>query len=206
MKKNKLELQVNEAREEVKGWIRKLGIKRIPPWLPNFITLSGIFVTLWASYYIATGHFSSAFIVFIASQFLDTLDGAFAKQYGLVSKAGAFIDSSSDRLNEFLWYISFSYYFYRIGKEWVVFLLFTTMFFAFMISYTRARIEGLGEECRVGFFQRVFRIYVMSLVIVVIIYSVPLAIYIIWFLLIGSIVTVIQRLAYGVKILKGKNF
>ncbi len=196
---------VNEAREEIKGLIRKIGIKRVPSWLPNAITVTGVFITLWASYYIATGHFSAAFIVFIASQFMDTLDGAFAKEFGLTSRAGAFFDSTMDRITEFMWYMAFAYYFYKIHMEWVVFLLFTAMFFAFLISYTRARIEGLGEKCEVGFFQRIFRIYVMSAVIVLMIYSVEIAIGFIGILLILSIFTAIQRFVYGMKILKGKK-
>lgn len=206
MRRVDLKEDVNEAREEIKGMIRRIGIRRIPFWLPNAITVGGVFVTLWASYYIATGHFSAAFIVFIASQFMDTMDGAFAKEFGLTSTAGAFFDSTVDRITEFMWYIAFAYYFYKIHMEWVVFLLFTAMFFAFLISYTRARIEGLGEKCEIGFFQRVFRIYFMSAVIVAMIYSVEVAIGIICIMLVLSIFTSIQRFVYGMRVLKDKMF
>jgi len=205
MRRVDLTEDVNEAREEIKSFIRRIGIRRIPPWLPNAITVGGVFVTLWASYYIATGHFSAAFIIFIASQFMDTLDGAFAREFGLISKAGAFFDSTVDRLTEFIWYLAFAYYFYKIHMVWVVFLLFTAMFFAFLISYTRARIEGLGEKCEIGFFQRLFRVYFMSAVILAMIYSVEVAIGIIVIMLILAIFTSVQRFVYGMKVLKNKK-
>ncbi len=197
-----IERKADEARIEVRGWIRALGLKKIPPYLPNLITLSGVILTAISAYTIATGHFSWAFIIYIASQFTDALDGAFAKEYGLVTRAGAFLDSTTDRLNEFLWYLGMGWYFYAKNNGWALLLLAITMFFAFMVSYTRARIEGLGGECKVGIFTRLVRVYVMAAVIVFLIYSQWVALAFLAILLIGSAFTALERFVCGIKILK----
>ncbi len=199
-----VEKSADEARGAVRVWIRKLGIKKIPPYLPNLITFSGVILTALASYTIATAHFSWAFLLFIASQFTDALDGAFAREYGLVSKAGAFIDSSTDRLNESLWYLGTGWYFYSTGNTLAVLLLALTFFFAFMVSYTRARIEGLGGECKTGLFTRLVRVYIMSSVIVFLIYSRTVALATIGILLLGCFVTTLQRFICGLRVLKEK--
>ncbi len=200
-----VEKKAEGARQQVRGWIRRLRIRKIPPFLPNLITFSGVILTGISAYCIATGHFSWAFLIFIASQFMDALDGAFAREFGLVSKAGAFIDSSTDRLNEFLWYLGTGWYFHSQGKSWVVFLLFTAMFFSFMVSYTRARMEGLGLSCSVGIFTRLVRVYIMSAVIVLLIYSQALALIFVGILLLGSAATAVQRFLCGIRNLRGKE-
>ena len=197
-----VEEKANEARYRVRRWIRALGLQKIPPYLPNLITFSGVVLTAISAYTIATGHFSWAFLIYIASQFMDALDGAFAREYGLVSRAGAFLDSTTDRLNEFLWYLGMGWYFYSKNNGWAVLLLAVTMFFAFMVSYTRARIEGLGAECKVGFFTRLVRVYVMAAVIVFLIYSLWLALAFVGILFLGSLITSLQRFFCGIKILK----
>ncbi len=200
--KGKIEEHADRAREDVRGWIRALGIRKIPPFLPNLITLSSILITAIASFLIATAHFSWAFIVFIASQFMDALDGAFAREYGLVSPYGAFLDSTVDRVNEFLWYLGMVYYFQKTGPGWALYLLISAMFLSFMVSYTRARLEGVGVECRVGVFTRMVRIYIMSAAVVFLIYSRYLALGTVAFLALGSLASSLQRVFCGIRKLK----
>lgn len=96
---------------------------------------------------------------------LDTLDGSLARSTGQSRKFGAFLDSVLDRYTELIIYIGVWFYFYRQGSTSPAFYL-TFLFILFgslMVSYTRARAEGLGERCMGGVFQRGERIILIAL-------------------------------------------
>jgi len=82
---------------------------------------------------------------------LDVLDGAMARRGGAASPRGAFIDSVVDRYGEFAVFAGLAVYFAGGAALWLVL---AACLGAFMVSYTRARAEGLGAECRVGVMQR----------------------------------------------------
>jgi CDP-diacylglycerol---glycerol-3-phosphate 3-phosphatidyltransferase len=96
---------------------------------------------------------------------LDTLDGSLARATGQSRKFGAFLDSVLDRYTELIIYIGVWFYFYRQGSTspafYLTFLL--ILFGSLMVSYTRARAEGLGERCMGGIFQRGERIILIGL-------------------------------------------
>ncbi len=127
---------------------------------------------------------------------LDILDGKVAVNSNRKSLFGAILDSSFDRYSEFFIYAGIAYHF-RNG--WVVWLVFTAFLGSTMVSYTRARAEGLGIDCRVGIMQRaerlvllfagtffglIFRIYDPALTVVV------------GLIALVSNITAVQRLAY----------
>jgi CDP-diacylglycerol--glycerol-3-phosphate 3-phosphatidyltransferase len=96
---------------------------------------------------------------------LDTLDGSLARSLGQSKKYGAFLDSILDRYTELIIYIGIWFYFYRQGNTTPAFSLtfLLILFGSLMVSYTRARAEGLGERCMVGLFQRGERIILIGL-------------------------------------------
>ena len=94
--------------------------------------------------------FSAGFLVW-ASGSLDILDGRMARRTGSASKAGAFLDSVVDRYCEFFVYSGLIIYF---ESGWIVWAVLFAMLGGMMVSYTRARAEGLSQECMVGMLQR----------------------------------------------------
>jgi CDP-diacylglycerol--glycerol-3-phosphate 3-phosphatidyltransferase len=88
----------------------------------------------------------------------DTLDGQLARQSGAESRFGAFLDSTLDRYGEVAVFMGLAWHF--SGGIALVFII-LALAGSFMVSYTRARAEGLGLECRSGWMQRPERIILL---------------------------------------------
>lgn len=101
-----------------------------------------------------------ALIFVILCGILDTVDGKVAVHENKKSAYGAMYDSSLDRYAEFFIYLGIAFYF---RKHWAIWITFGAILGSFMVSYTRARAEGLGIKCRIGIMQRAERIVVVSL-------------------------------------------
>jgi phosphatidylglycerophosphate synthase len=99
-----------------------------------------------------------ALVLILACGTLDILDGKVAVNSNRKSLFGAILDSSFDRYSEFFIYAGIAYHF-RGG--WVVWVVFTAFLGSTMVSYTRARAEGLGIDCRVGIMQRAERMVLL---------------------------------------------
>ena len=98
----------------------------------------------------------------LVSGVLDILDGQVARRGGMVSTFGAFFDSTLDRVGEAVLYAGIAVYFQTAVSQSTpvlgVVLCMAALTGSFLVSYTRARAEGLGLECRVGLAQRPERI------------------------------------------------
>jgi CDP-diacylglycerol--glycerol-3-phosphate 3-phosphatidyltransferase len=131
---------------------------------PDHISVLGLLISLVAgfsfAFYPAVGG-----LLTLLTGLLDTLDGSLARSTGQSRKFGAFLDSVLDRYTELVIYIGVWFYFYRQGSTspafYLTFLL--ILFGSLMVSYTRARAEGLGERCMGGAFQRGERIILIAL-------------------------------------------
>ena len=99
------------------------------------------------------------------SGFLDTLDGALARELNLEKRQGAFLDSVLDRYGEcFILVGIWTYFLRKSGATPLITLtLFFVLFGSFMVSYTKARAEGLQVSCFVGLFQRGERIITIGM-------------------------------------------
>jgi CDP-diacylglycerol--glycerol-3-phosphate 3-phosphatidyltransferase len=86
----------------------------------------------------------------------DTLDGALARELNQAKRQGAFLDSVLDRYSEYFVLIGIWAYFVRKGSATplITLTIFLVLFGSLMVSYTRARAEGLDVSCLVGLFQR----------------------------------------------------
>ncbi|MBQ37147.1 MAG: hypothetical protein CME04_12225 [Gemmatimonadaceae bacterium] len=92
----------------------------------------------------------------------DILDGQVAREGRSETKFGALLDSTTDRYSEIFLYFGIAAYLVRAG-EWVVSgILFFALAGSLMVSYVRARAEGLGEDCKVGFMQRPERLVALA--------------------------------------------
>jgi CDP-diacylglycerol--glycerol-3-phosphate 3-phosphatidyltransferase len=150
----------------VGGFIGRSGIT------PNQVTIFGVLVQGVASYLIVIDRLATAGFVLIVAALLDTVDGAVAKARGLTSKFGALLDSTMDRLSDALVFLPIAWLYLaaptseRADMEWVAALALTTLVLSFLVSYTKARAEGLGFECNVGLIERAERLIVMIVALV----------------------------------------
>ncbi|MDD3719181.1 MAG: CDP-alcohol phosphatidyltransferase family protein [Actinomycetota bacterium] len=130
---------------------------------PNFITTLSIFAAAAAAYLFALGRFVlGPWILFLAG-LLDIWDGQVAKLTGRVSTYGAFLDSTADRMADFFFSLGTLYWFASQETYDVAFMVAGYMMLSSLISYVKARAEGLGVACNVGLLARPLRLLLFAL-------------------------------------------
>ena len=128
----------------------------------NMITVAGFVVSAIAAYIISDGGLVIGGIVMLAGAIMDMFDGAVARLTNSASKFGAFLDSVLDRLGEAVVLFGLLVFYVRDAHELGTFLAFGTVVLSIMVSYSRARAEGLDVPGDVGFMGRPERIVVMG--------------------------------------------
>ena len=133
---------------------------------PNLLTTIGFAVTLssaWAFHQHAVP--LAGFLVLLGG-FFDILDGRVARLTELGSKFGAFYDSTLDRISEIVVYLGllslYNDYRLELGDVGMIYLIMLAMAGSLMVSYTRARAEALGLDCRVGLMPRAERVVLIG--------------------------------------------
>jgi len=159
---------------------------------PNVITLSSLLLALVAFILYWQGIFWAGAIFLLFCGICDTIDGEIARRTNRVTKIGGFLDSTVDRINEFIVYLGLFFYYYD-KTPYVLFWIFFAMFGSMMVSYTRARGEGLGISPQVGIFERFTR---FALLIIGSLLGPQIVVYILVILTIGTIQTMIQRIVF----------
>jgi len=137
--------------------LNKIGIT------PNALTLIGLTVSLVAAYIIAIGHFFIGGILVLLSGLFDLLDGALARFNKQTTSFGAILDSTVDRISEAAIFCGLLFYFMSKGSNLEISLVFFVIIGSFLVSYVRARAEGLKLECKVGWFTRAERVVVLTI-------------------------------------------
>jgi|TARA_B100000085_G_scaffold237509_1_gene226568 CDP-diacylglycerol--glycerol-3-phosphate 3-phosphatidyltransferase len=130
---------------------------------PNAVTFLGFIICCISAYFISSGSFLIGGLLVLFSGFMDIFDGALARKMELMSDRGAFLDSTFDRLSEAIVLIGLIYFFSTSNETNLVLLTSLSLVFSILISYLRARIEGLGYNSKGGFFTRPERVLVVSL-------------------------------------------
>ena len=130
---------------------------------PNAVTILGFIICCISAYYISSGSFLVGGLLVLFSGFLDIFDGALARKINHITDKGAFLDSTFDRLSEAVVLIALIYYFSNSNETNFVLLTSASLVFSLLISYLRARIEGLGYNSKSGFFTGPERVLVVSL-------------------------------------------
>ena len=131
------------------------------PITPNALTVSSLVVTLGAAVLVATDHLVIAGFVVLFAAVFDILDGALARSTNRVTRFGAALDSTLDRLAEGVIFIGLMIVYAREQSLLGVALVGVAMISSLLVSYVRARAEGLGLECQVGIFTRSERIILL---------------------------------------------
>ena len=130
---------------------------------PNAISLTGFALNLAAAALVTQRLFFVAGIAFIVGSIMDTLDGRYSRMSGKGSLFGAFLDSTLDRIEEGIVLTAVAWYFADTGHAIPAAACVATALGSLMVSYTRARAEALGVECKVGIATRPVRVVLLSI-------------------------------------------
>jgi CDP-diacylglycerol--glycerol-3-phosphate 3-phosphatidyltransferase len=154
----------------------------------NGLTIMGTLVGAGAAVLAAQGNYLSAGILFLCAGPFDALDGAVARASGKETRFGALLDSTLDRYSEALLLSGIGFSLARSG-DWIGLLLaFLAVLGSLMVSYTRARSEGLAMDNKVGLLTRFERIILLGLAMLT-----GLVVHGLWVLTILTHFTVAQR-------------
>ena len=169
---------------------------------PNTITTVGTGLVLVSALAYAFGHVRWGGALLLMSGIVDTLDGQVARGSAQVTRFGAFYDSTLDRVGDGATFIGLGVFFMTApGIAWrlpAVILCMVAILASLLVSYARARAEGLGIDCKVGIAQRAERI--LGLGLVSLLFGAALRsqvlITVVALLAVASIITVVQRFVY----------
>ncbi len=129
---------------------------------PNTISLTGFALCVVAAVLVWEEYFFLGGIAYIVGSVCDTLDGRYSRMSGKGTSFGAFLDSTLDRIEEGLVLTSVGAYFARTGDDLAAAACVLAVLASLMVSYTRARAEALGVECKVGIADRPVRVVILS--------------------------------------------
>ncbi len=159
---------------------------------PNALTFINLALNIVAAYVIATGHLLLGGVLVLVAGLFDLLDGALARFTKQTTRFGAILDSVADRISEaailcglLIWYIP------QEEASLEIVLIFIVLIGSFLVSYIRARAEGLGWQCQVGLFTRAERVIVLAIGLLINQIFIALCV-----LVIFVFITVVQRLIY----------
>jgi CDP-diacylglycerol--glycerol-3-phosphate 3-phosphatidyltransferase len=129
---------------------------------PNAISLTGFALCLVAAVIVWEDHYLLGGIAFAVGSICDTLDGRYARVSGKGTPFGAFLDSTLDRVEEGVVLAAVAANFSQGGDDTAVAAVVVAVLASLMVSYTRARAEALGVECKVGIADRAVRVVILS--------------------------------------------
>jgi CDP-diacylglycerol--glycerol-3-phosphate 3-phosphatidyltransferase len=130
---------------------------------PNFFTVLGFLAVAVNAMFIALGYLQLAGALLIASLLIDSLDGAVARATNQSSAFGAFLDSTLDRWAEVAIFFGIGVVLSRSGSTFDLVLVYWAICGSLLVSYTRARAEAAGIQCKEGIFTRFERMAVIIL-------------------------------------------
>ena len=158
---------------------------------PNQVTVAGTVLNVAAAALVASNRLVIAGIVFLAAGSCDMLDGALARLSKQVTPFGAFLDSTLDRFSEGVMFAAIAYRLAVQGRSLDVALVALALIGSVMVSYTRARAESLGIECKVGLMSRPERVILVAIGLFFNVLP-----YVIYIMLALTAFTVVQRVVH----------
>lgn len=142
---------------------------------PNTLTWIGLLLSAATALVIASGYLQVGGILVLCAGIFDMFDGAMARIRNAATLFGAFLDSTLDRYSESIILLGLLYYalqrpglqdsLWPMGHEqsWMIIFIFVAVVGSLMVSYTKARAEGLGIECRTGLLARPERVIILAI-------------------------------------------
>jgi len=165
---------------------------------PDAVTIAGTLgVVVAAAGFAARGEIFIATMIATVSCLSDLIDGAMARQRGTASRFGAFLDSTMDRVADGAIFSSLAYWAGTTGQRWSMLAALLCLVFSQVISYVKARAEGLGLKCDVGLVERPERLLGIGVGGLLHAFGVPHGMAVVlWVLAVLSLVTVVQRILH----------
>lgn len=184
--------------EKLKAWVNRILVPLARVFIrlgfrPDWLTLMGFLLNLVATAAFAKGELRWGAAIILVAGLCDILDGQVAREGRSETRFGALLDSTTDRYSEIFTYFGIGAYLVRQGEWFVSGILFFALSGSLMVSYVRARAEGLGEDCKVGFMQRPERIVALALGGL---YGHDGLVFVLVVLALTTNYTVVERLAY----------
>jgi CDP-diacylglycerol--glycerol-3-phosphate 3-phosphatidyltransferase len=164
---------------------------------PNTFTTISFFLGFIAAYLAATQNLRLSAGFILLSGICDAIDGKLARHSGKVTRFGALYDSTLDRYSEVLFFFGLAYYFIQKGEFPTSVAVAVGLGGSLMVSYVRARAEGLGLDCKVGMLQRAERILLLGASALI---HEKALVGAIWIVAVLSNVTAVQRILHVWKI------
>ncbi len=130
---------------------------------PNAISMAGLVGNVIAAVLITQEMFILGGLAFIIGSIMDTLDGRYSRMSGKGTLFGAFLDSTLDRIEEGIVITAIAWYFAESGDSLAAAACVYVVLGSLMVSYTRARAEALGVECKVGLATRPVRVVILAI-------------------------------------------
>jgi CDP-diacylglycerol--glycerol-3-phosphate 3-phosphatidyltransferase len=174
--------------------LQRLGIT------PNQISIVGFLVNVGAAVLVLFDHYIWAASVFIVAGLLDLVDGSLARRTGKTTPFGGFLDSTLDRMSEGVIFAAIAYRLALDHRSVDVALVVLALLGSVTVSYTRARAESLGVECKVGLASRFERIVLICVGLYLDVLP-----YVIYVMLALTMLTVIQRVVHTYRQLASKE-
>jgi CDP-diacylglycerol--glycerol-3-phosphate 3-phosphatidyltransferase len=171
--------------QPIAGALGRLGLS------PNMLTIIGVGLNVLVAVILGSGSLALGGLLLLLSSSFDALDGTLARLTGQQSAFGAFFDSTLDRYSEAIVYGGLLYYFIEQGASPEPFLVYAAIIGSLMVSYARARAEGIGAECKVGLLTRAERMLVLAAGLIFGLLTPAL-----WVVAVLSNVTALQRILY----------
>ncbi len=142
---------------------------------PNTLTIIGLLLSVLTAAVIAQGFLVVGGLLVLFAGIFDMFDGAVARVRNAATTFGAFFDSTFDRYSESIIFLGLLLYALRhpslhdvlwpVANEqiWMITLIYVAMVGSLMVSYTKARAEGLGLECKTGVLARPERVVILAI-------------------------------------------
>jgi CDP-diacylglycerol--glycerol-3-phosphate 3-phosphatidyltransferase len=161
---------------------------------PNAFTVTGLIVSAFAAIAFTTGSLRLGGVLILLGGFCDMIDGSLARTSGRTSRFGALLDSTVDRYAEFIMFLGIGAHFVLLQDYVTALGTFFALCGSVMVSYTRARTEGLGMDGKVGIMQRPERIVFIGTAALI---HPLLLIFVIWMVAVFANFTAVQRLRHA---------
>jgi CDP-diacylglycerol---glycerol-3-phosphate 3-phosphatidyltransferase len=169
----------------VAGFLNQIGLT------PNMVTVAGLVGQVIASAFLAVGRMTTGGLILVLVAPLDFLDGSMARLRGTPTRFGAFLDSVTDRYAELAIFGGLLIY-YSQQQDWLACsMVYLAAAGSVMVSYVRARAEGVGYDAKIGLLSRVERYLILFPLLI---FNVPF-----WAVVILAIftnITALQRIIY----------
>lgn len=156
---------------------------------PNVITMVGFFLMVGIAVVLAQGFLFWGGILIIIVGLFDAMDGTLARMVGRTSRFGAFLDSTLDRYSEAVIFLGLFIYLSGQNQRLELILIYATIVGSLMVSYARARAEGIGIPLKDGLFTRFERVF---LLVVGLLFN--QLVIVLWILAVFSNFTALQRM------------